>query len=64
MAISNSISKYDWQYLVTVFFLISVFMPVSVTKSQMEFYPLRFHWIISTLNFMSANLNCSDRKAF
>jgi len=26
MAINNSISKYDWQYLVTVFFLISVFI--------------------------------------
>ena len=26
MAINNSISKYDWQYLVTGFFLISVFI--------------------------------------
>ena len=26
MAINNLISKYDWQYLVTVFFLISVFI--------------------------------------
>ena len=26
MTINNSISKYDWQYLVTVFFLISVFI--------------------------------------
>ena len=26
MVINNSISKYDWQYLVTVFFLISVFI--------------------------------------
>ena len=26
MAINNSISKYDWQYLITVFFLISVFI--------------------------------------
>ena len=26
MAINNSISKYDWQYLVIVFFLISVFI--------------------------------------
>jgi len=26
MAINNSISKYDWQYLITGFFLISVFI--------------------------------------
>ena len=26
MAINNSISKYDWQYLVTVIFLISFFI--------------------------------------
>jgi len=26
MAINNSISKYDWQYLITGFFLVSVFI--------------------------------------
>ena len=32
MAINNAISKYDWQYLVTVFFLISVFIFTDLIK--------------------------------
>ena len=41
MTINNSISKYDWQYLITGFFLVSVFIfteLISVIKKEYFYF--------------------------